>query len=91
MKKKKAADKTQTYVPGVVMGITGIVFSLLFPGVTYGCSVPGLVLSAKRSKEERTVCAVVLNIVALVLALINSAIAIIITVRGFFKKHTGQF
>ena len=83
--------KKKAYVSGIIMGITGIVFSLLFPGVTYGCSIPGLVLSVKKYEENKTVCALVLNIVALVLALANSVVAVCIAARGFYKKHTGQF
>ncbi len=81
----------KAFTAGIVLGIIGTIFSFLVPGVTYGTSIPGLVLSVKKSSERKTTCAFVLNITALSLACANSALAVCITMRGFFKKHTGQF
>lgn len=84
-------SEKKPFTAGIITGIVGIVFSVLFPAVTYGCSIPGLVLSVKRSKTEKTTCAFVLNVVALALAVANSVTAVCITARGFCKKHMGQF
>lgn len=85
MKEKK------TYKAGIILGITGLLFSLVVPAVTYGTSIPGLVLSVKKSGEKKTVCAFVLNTVALSLAFANSVLAVCITIKGYLKKHSEQF
>lgn len=57
----------------LVLGIIGVVFALIFPLVTYACSIPGLVMavSARKTGVYRT-ADLVLNIVALGVAVINS-------------------
>lgn len=62
----------------LVLGIIGIVFAILFPLVTYCCSIPGLVMAnqdVQRGLPNQN--ARVLNIVALVLAVINSFLGIL--------------
>ena len=85
------SSEKRTFTGGIITGIVGIVFAVLFPAVTYGCSIPGLVMSVKRSKTEKTTCSFVLNVVALALAAANSITSVCITAKGFRKKHTEQF
>lgn len=85
------STEKKTFTAGIITGIVGIVFAVLFPAVTYGCSIAGLVLSVKKSKTDKTTCSFVLNVVALALALANSVTSVCITARGFCKKHTEQF
>lgn len=85
MKEKK------TYKAGIILGIIGLLFSLVVPAVTYGTSIPGLVLSVKKSGEKKTVCSFVLNTVAISLAFANSVLAVLITIKGYLKKHAEQF
>lgn len=77
---------------GIALGIVGIIFSVIFPAAAYGTSVPGIVLSVKKlQKGYKATAALVLNIVAVSLAFVNSVVAIVITARGFFMKRTGEF
>ena len=77
---------------GIALGIIGIVFGILFPAVTYSCSIPGLVLTVKKSRKGyRTAASFVLNIIAIAVAFANSTLAVLVTARGFTKKRTGEF
>lgn len=58
----------------IVVGIIGIIFAILFPLVTYCTSIPGWVLAAKRPDKK----GMVLNIIAVILAVINSILGIIL-------------
>lgn len=58
----------------IVVGILGIIFGILLPIVTYCVSIPGLVLSAKRTDKK----GLVLNIIALIIAIINSVLGVIL-------------
>jgi hypothetical protein len=69
----------------LVLGIVGIVFSVLLPGVTIACSVPGVVSAVKRHGRNG-IPGLALNITALSLAAANSAAAIVLTVRMFQKR-----
>ncbi len=85
------SNEKKTFVGGIITGIVGIIFAVLFPAVTYGCSIPGVVLSVKRAHKNKTTAAFVLNVTALALSMINSVTAVCITARGFFKRHPNQF
>ena len=77
---------------GIVLGIVGIIFSLICPAVSYSCSVPGLIITSEKKKNGfRTTASLVLNIVSLACAFANSVIAVIIAAGGYFKKHKGEF
>jgi hypothetical protein len=69
----------------LVLGIVGIVFSVLLPGVTIACSVPGIVSAVKRHGRNG-IPGLALNITALSLAAANSAAAIVLTFRMFEKR-----
>lgn len=71
-------EKKQIHVPSMVLMIVGAVFSLLFTYVTYVCSTISLVMSIKRRKTHKTTYAVVINIIALLLALANSVVGIML-------------
>ena len=84
-------DNRKLYTGGIALGIIGIIFSVIFPAVSYSCSIPGLVLSVKRSRKGyKTAAAVVLNIISVSMAMVNSSLAMIITAKGFFKKRIGE-
>jgi len=56
----------------IALGVVGIVFAILLPLVTYCTSITGWVLAARRPDKK----GLVLNIVAVIIALINSLIAL---------------
>ena len=81
-------------VSSLVLGILGLVFSLFVPAVAYACSIPGLVSGIRKSRRDyRASAGIVLNIIALSLALVNSILGVVMTIRIFFsdgKKEKEQ-
>ena len=71
-------EKKKIYVPSLVLMISGAVFALILPIVTYGCSITSLVMSISKRKEYNTTFAIVINIIALVLALANSILGVLL-------------
>ena len=71
------------HVPSLVLSIIGLVFAILFPLVTYPCSIVGLVQAIKKREEFNTTAALVMCIIGLVIAIINSSI-------GAFMGATGM-
>ncbi len=71
-------ENKKVHVPSLVLMIIGAVFALILPIVTYGCSIPSLVMSIKKKEEYITTYAIVINIIALVGALINSILGIVL-------------
>lgn len=71
-------SEKKVHVPSMVLMIIGAVFSLLFTYVTYVCSIISLVMSIQHRKTHKTTYAIVINIIALVLALANSVLGIMI-------------
>lgn len=72
----------------LVLGIIGIVFAPIMPLVTYSCSITGLVLGLnKRHKQYNSTPGIILNIVALSAALINSLIGVVMTIRLFLSEE----
>lgn len=65
--------RTKSSAP-VVLGVLGIIFSILLPIVTYPCSIVGLVIAYKDHKYgiPDTTSGMVLNIIALAIAFLNS-------------------
>ena len=76
-------EKKKNCVSGIVLGIIGIVFSLFVPAVTYSCSITGLALGIKKRKTHNSSAAIVLNIIAIAIAAVNSIIGIIMTLKMF--------
>lgn len=63
----------------MVLAIIGLIFSLLIPGVTYCCSIPGIVLAnrdLRNGYDSRR--ARILNIIALCVAGVNSLLGVIL-------------
>lgn len=56
--------------------IVGLVFALISPIVTYVCSIISLVMSIKKRKVNKTTYAIVLNIIALLIAVANHTYAV---------------
>lgn len=74
--------KNKQSIPSLVLGIVGVVFALIFPIVTYACSIPGLIIALKdRKRAYKANPGIVLNIVALSIALINSLFAVVIAIK----------
>lgn len=73
----ETAKKT-VHVPSLVLMIIGAAFALMFilPIVTYGCSIPSLVMSVKRRKTHITLYAIIINIIALILAVVSSVLGV---------------
>lgn len=68
----------KVHVPSMVLMIIGAVFSLLFTYVTYVCSIISLVMSIQHRRTHKMTYAIVINIIALVLALANSVLGVMI-------------
>ncbi|MBQ8781598.1 MAG: hypothetical protein IJZ72_08005 [Oscillospiraceae bacterium] len=71
-------ETKKIHVPSLVLMIIGAVFALILPIVTYGCSITSLVMSILKRKEYNTTFAIVINIIALVLALANSILGVLL-------------
>lgn len=83
--------KNKQSIPSLVLGIVGVVFALILPIVTYGCSIPGLLIGLKDKKRAyKANPGIVLNIVALSVALINSLFAVVITVKMTLKNDKNE-
>ena len=72
----------KVHVASLVLSIIGLVFSILFPLVTYPCSIVGLVMAVKKRPTNKTTAAFVMCIIGLVIALINSAIGAYMGANG---------
>ena len=72
----------KTHVPSLVLSIVGLVFSLLLPLITYPCSIAGLVLAVNHRSTYKTTAALVMCIIGLVLAVVNSAIGAYLAISG---------
>ena len=70
----------------LVLGIIGLVFSFFFPAVTYSCSIPGLVIGIKNRNTHKSSASIALNIIAVVIAVINSVCAVLMTIKMFSSK-----
>ncbi len=82
----KDNGKRKLCVSSLVLGIIGIVTALFVPAAAYACAVPGLVNGIKKSRRNYNSSAgIVLNIIALSLALINSVIGVLMTIKIFFS------
>lgn len=85
----KNTDKKKLCISSLVLGIVGLVFSFLLPIVSYGCAIPGLIIGVKRRKNNYNSSAgIALSIVAVSLALINSVLGVVMTIKMFFSDKT---
>ncbi len=83
MKNKIIKPKSKS---SIALGIVGIIFSGIIPLVTYACSITGLSIGIKKKDVKDTKIGIVLNIIAICLAVINTLTAIFITFKMFNKK-----
>lgn len=80
--------KKKLCISSMVLGIVGIVFSAILPAAAYACSIPGLVIALSRKKKGYNSSAgTVLNIIALSIALVNSVLGVIMTIKMFFDNE----
>lgn len=66
----------------IILGIIGIIFAILLPIVTYPCSIVGIVLAARN--RPTNVAGIVLNVIALLIALANSILAAFLALTSFY-------
>ena len=84
-------NRKKLCVPSLVLGIVGVFFSLFLPFVSYGCSIPGLAIGLnKKKKDYNSTPGIILNVIALALSIINSALGVILTVKLFFASNQGE-
>ena len=70
--------KKSVHVPSLILMIIGALFALLLPLITYPCSIVSLVFSIKNKETHNTGFMIVINIIALLLALANSVLGVLI-------------
>lgn len=81
-------ERKKLCVSSLVLGIVGLVFSFVLPLVSYACAIPGLIIGVKkRGKNYNSSAGVVLSIIAISLALLNSALGVVMTVKMFFSDN----
>lgn len=68
----------KVHTPSMVLMIIGAVFALLLPIITYPCSTISLVMSIVKRRTHKTTYAIVINIIALVVALANSVLGVML-------------
>lgn len=72
------STEKKVHTPSMVLMIIGAVFALLLPIVTYPCSAISLVMSIVKRRSHKTTYAIVINIIALVVALANSVLGVML-------------
>lgn len=73
-------------ISSLVLSIVGLVFSFFLPVVSYACAIPGLIVGIKKRKKNYSSSAgISLSIVALSIALVNSVLGVVMTVKMFFS------
>lgn len=83
---ERNGERKKLCVSSLVLGIVGLVFSVIVPVVSYACAIPGLVIGLKRRRKNyNSTAGVVLSIIALSLALINSVFGVLMTIKMFFS------
>jgi hypothetical protein len=75
------------HVPSLILSFIGLVFAILLPLVTYPCSIVGFVLGIKKRNTHSTTIAIVVCIIGLVLASINSATGAFTGASDLFFGH----
>lgn len=78
-------------VSSLVLSIVGLVFSFILPFVSYACAIPGLIIGIKkRRKNYSSSAGISISIVALSIALINSVLGVVMTVKMFFSDKSDE-
>ncbi|MCH5349932.1 MAG: hypothetical protein J1E40_11460 [Oscillospiraceae bacterium] len=84
----KNIERKKLCVSSLVLGIVGLVFSFILPVVSYACAIPGLIIGVKKSRKDYNASAgVSMSIIAISLALINSVLGVVMTVKMFFSGN----
>ena len=83
-------EKKRISVSSLVLGIIGTVFAFCIPAVTYGCSIPGLVRGIKKRREKNCTAGITLNIIALAVAVFNSLIGILVTLKVYGSEKSAE-
>lgn len=73
---ENAATQKKIHVPSLVLMIIGALFALILPIITYPCSIVSLVMSVTKRNTHKTTYAIVINIIALAAALVNSILGV---------------
>ncbi len=76
----------KVHTASLVLSIVAIVFALLLPIVTYPCGVIALVLCVKNRETNNMVPPLIISVIALILALINSCAGAIL-MSGIFANQ----
>lgn len=71
-------NSKKIHIPSMVLLIIGAVFAILLPLVAYPCSIISLVMSILKRKEFKTTYAIILNIIVLLIAVVNSTLGVLI-------------
>lgn len=78
-------------VSSLVLSIVGLVFSFFLPVVSYACAIPGLIIGVKkRRKNYSSSAGISISIIALSIALINSVLGVVMTVKMFFSGKSDE-
>lgn len=75
---ENSVTQKKIHVPSLVLMIIGALFALILPVITYPCSIVSLVMSITKRNTHKTTYAIVINIIALVLALANSVLGVML-------------
>lgn len=75
---ENAVTQKKIHVPSLVLMIIGALFALILPIITYPCSIVSLVMSITKRNTHKTTYAIVINIIALVVALANSVLGVML-------------
>lgn len=87
----KDCERKKLCVSSLVLGIVGLVFSVIIPVVSYACAIPGLVIGLKRRRRNyNSTAGVALSIIALSLALLNSVFGVLMTIKMFFSEKSEE-
>ena len=73
-----AVTQKKIHVPSLVLMIIGALFALILPIITYPCSIVSLVMSITKRNTHKTTYAIVINIIALAAALVNSILGVML-------------
>lgn len=73
---ENSVTQKKIHVPSLVLMIIGALFALILPVITYPCSIVSLVMSITKRNTHKTTYAIVINIIALVVALANSVLGV---------------
>lgn len=77
---ENAVTQKKIHVPSLVLMIIGALFALILPIITYPCSIVSLVMSITKRNTHKTTYAIVINIIALAAALVNSLLGVMLQI-----------